>query len=170
MAVLTKNYANASILLLMGRSLAELLAASHKAVENDNYKTLDILHHLTAGVKAYASELQYNGLDELRQTCGGAGFLLTSGLASWWAEGAPTPTYEGVNVLMYQQSAKLLFKNCQKALQGKKLSDFFAYLGTADALLAKSKTAEHDFSDLGFLEDALAFRAASNALELHQAI
>jgi len=53
----------------------------------------------------------YNGLDEMRQACGGAGFLLSSGVASWWGDCAPLPTFEGVNVVMFQQASSLLLKN-----------------------------------------------------------
>ena len=53
-------------------------------------------------MKALGTELVYVGMDELRQACGGAGFLLSSGIADSWNEVAPFPTYEGVNVIMYQ--------------------------------------------------------------------
>jgi alkylation response protein AidB-like acyl-CoA dehydrogenase len=52
-------------------------------------------------MKAMATDMVYFGSDELRQACGGAGFLLSSGIADLWADGAASPTYEGVNVLMY---------------------------------------------------------------------
>ena len=46
--------------------------------------------------------MQYRGIDEMRQSCGGAGFLMSSGLASMWVDNAPLVTYEGVNVMMTQ--------------------------------------------------------------------
>ena len=49
-----------------------------------------------------------------------------------WAELAPNPTYEGVNVIMYQQSSRMLFKQAEKIKQGKSLIDFFAYLMKSD--------------------------------------
>ena len=71
---------------------------------------LDILHHFSAGLKALTSELVYVGVDELRQACGGAGYPLSSGIADLWAEFSPFPTFEGVNAVMYQQSARMLLK------------------------------------------------------------
>jgi len=53
-------------------------------------------------MKALVTDFSYVGIDELRQACGGAGFLLSSGIADWWGEAAPFPTFEGVNVIMYQ--------------------------------------------------------------------
>ena len=75
---------------------------------------LEVLHHLTAGMKAFYTENVYNGTDELRQACGGAGFLMASGIADLWAEGSPTPTFEGVNNVMYQQCSRLLLKEATK--------------------------------------------------------
>ena len=42
----------------------------------------------------------YKGVDELRQACGGAGWLMSSGIADIWAEQGPFPTFEGVNVVL----------------------------------------------------------------------
>ena len=35
-------------------------------VEEDNFKPLELLHHLTSGAKALGTEMMYNGVDELR--------------------------------------------------------------------------------------------------------
>ena len=87
-------------------------------------------------MKALGTEIVYNGLDELRQACGGAGFLLSSSIADTWAESAPFPTFEGVNVIMYQQSSRMLLKQAEKIKRGKSLIDFFAYLMKSDELLS----------------------------------
>ena len=71
---------------------------------------LDILHHFSAGMKALGAEITYIGADELRQACGGSGWLLSSGIAHLWGEQGPFPTFEGVNVVMYQQSSRMLLK------------------------------------------------------------
>jgi acyl-CoA oxidase len=62
---------------------------------------LDVLHHLASGIKAFATEAMYIGCDEMRQCCGGAGYLMSSGVAQTWADASPFPTFEGVNVVMY---------------------------------------------------------------------
>lgn len=69
-------------------------------MKEDNFKMLDILHHLTSGIKAVVTEMVYKGMDELRQGCGGAGFLMSSGIAEGWVDYAPLVTLEGVNVVM----------------------------------------------------------------------
>jgi alkylation response protein AidB-like acyl-CoA dehydrogenase len=42
---------------------------------------LDVLHHLASGIKAFATEAMYIGCDDMRQCCGGAGYLMSSGVA-----------------------------------------------------------------------------------------
>ena len=63
---------------------------------------MNLLHHITAGIKSIATEMQYIANDELRQACGGAGYTLASGIAYHFLVNSPLPTYEGVNVLMLQ--------------------------------------------------------------------
>lgn len=108
---------------------------------NGSFKLLDILHHFSSGMKALATDMSYNGCDELRQACGGAGFLNSSGIADVWAEQGPFPTFEGVNVIMYQQSSRMLLKQATRVKNGKAPTDFFAYLGKMEELLQSRSTA-----------------------------
>jgi len=87
---------------LAGSSLNDIHLQAMSEFNEGDFKSLDILHHLTAGVKSMATEMCYVGLDEMRQSCGGAGFLLSSGIADWWSDIAPFPTFEGVNAVMAQ--------------------------------------------------------------------
>lgn len=48
--------------------------AQRQINEDNNFKLLDVLHHFTSGLKAFATEQQYVGMDEMRQCCGGAGY------------------------------------------------------------------------------------------------
>ena len=100
MEILGKNLGNAIVIFLVSKKIEELHQQCGEEFKDDNFKNLDLLHHLTAGVKSYATEMCYVGLDEMRQACGGAGFLLTSGIADWWSDIAPFPTFEGANPVM----------------------------------------------------------------------
>jgi len=71
---------------------------------------MDLLHHVTAGFKALQTAYSYQGLDELRQACGGAGYTTASRMVDLWADVASTVTLEGVNVIMFQQSSRFLIK------------------------------------------------------------
>ena len=86
MDTLGKNLSLGVVMQLVTGDLAAMELQSGKEVENGSFKLLDILHHFSSGVKALFTELCYVGTDELRQACGGAGFLLSSGIADWWAE------------------------------------------------------------------------------------
>ena len=93
------------------------------------------MHHLTAGVKGFATDMCYFGLDEMRQACGGAGFLLSSGIADHWVDIAPFPTFEGSNPVMINQASRLIFKNIRKVFNGKTPKGHFEYLAKIDDLL-----------------------------------
>ena len=134
MDILGSNLAETFALQLSARNVEEIQIESNKQVDQGSFKLLDVLHHFTSGFKAYSTETSYYGIDKLRQACGGAGFLLSSGLADWWGDIAPYPTFEGVNVVMFQQSSRMLFKNVKKVRAGKTPRGLFAYLGKKDQL------------------------------------
>lgn len=71
-------------------------------LKNNEFGRLDILHHLSAGFKATFSRIAYDGIDQCRQACGGAGFSAHSGLPSLQVDYAPNTTYEGDNTVMLQ--------------------------------------------------------------------
>ena len=82
MAVLGPNLANCIVLALSARMIKSLsLKATDLILKNNSFKLLDVLHHFTSGMKALSTEYSYRGLDELRQCCGGAGFMMNSGIA-----------------------------------------------------------------------------------------
>ena len=113
-------------------------------------------------MKALVTEFAYNGFDELRQATGGAGYLSSSGFADWFQETAAFPTFEGVNNVMYQQSARLLLKNASDVAKGKAPHPFFAYLGKMQELLSTKSgaTSVEQFLNPDHLERALATRSA----------
>ena len=162
MDTLAKHLCISLVIHLTTYDLINLEVQSTKEVQNGNFHLLDILHHLSAGLKALCSELGYVGLDELRQACGGAGWLSSSGIADKWAEHGPFPTFEGVNVIMYQQSSRMLFKQVAKVMKGKNPDDFFAYLGNSDLLSGtKSQaTTVAEFLEPDHIQKAMAVRAA----------
>jgi len=79
-------------------------------MKTGNFGLLDLGHHLSSGYKASYTRIVYDGLDTIRQSCGGAGFLNWSGLPSLQTDYAPNTTYEGDNTVMHQQSARLILK------------------------------------------------------------
>ena len=56
MATLAPHLANGIIIQLTHKDVLELNRLSDEAVKNDDFKLLDLLHHLTSGLKAWCSE------------------------------------------------------------------------------------------------------------------
>lgn len=96
---------------------------------------LEIIHHLSAGFKAYMTDYTYIAMDEMRQACGGSGYHMASGVASNWANNAPLVTYEGVNTVMMQQSARLLLKQMKVLASGKRSQGYMSYLNDVESLI-----------------------------------
>ena len=171
MDTIGKHLSIALTLNLVIQDLIGLELQSSQEVKNGSFKLLDVLHHFSSGMKALVTDYNYVGLDELRQACGGAGFLLSSGIADWWAESAPFPTYEGVNVIMYQQSSRMLLKQATRIKAGKAPShEFFNYLAKADELVAGQSGAitVEQFMEPDHIQRALATRAIVMILRVHK--
>lgn len=120
----------------------ELINESNLKVEEGNFKLLDILHHFTSGLKSISTEMMYRGTDELRSSCGGAGFHVASGLVTGFTDHAPLATFEGVNTLMSQQSARFLFKQVKKTKRGKKCKNYFEYINNLTELISSKSAAK----------------------------
>lgn len=108
-----------------------------KDIQSDNFQLLEVMHHLSSGFKSFYTPITYNGLDNLRQACGGAGFLSWSGFPLIVADYAPNTTYEGDNTVMAQQSARFLIKNLKKIEKGKKATGILEYLNSIPTLINK---------------------------------
>ena len=141
----------------------DLLVDSNNRCLNGDFSMIDILHHFTSGFKSMCANYAYYGIDELRQACGGAGYTLSSGIADTWNDIAPYSTFEGVNVVMTQQSSKYLFKQIKKVSQGKKSEGFFSYINDLEKLCNLKQTADNiaDFGTLKNLDKCMAVNAAA---------
>lgn len=73
-----------------------------KEVLDGNFNLLDYSHHISSGQKAFFTKIAYEGIENLRQLCGGAGFSAWSGLPGLIGDYAPNVTFEGDNTLMAQ--------------------------------------------------------------------
>jgi len=121
-----------------------------------------VSHHLSAGFKSLFTQITYEGIDVLRQSCGGAGFSAWSGLPHLVQLYAPNTTFEGDNTLMAQQSSRLILKNFVNIKRGNDASGLFSYLNDAEKL-CKSKCSAYNKEQIlnhDVLEEALKVRAA----------
>ncbi|CDW74570.1 acyl-oxidase family protein [Stylonychia lemnae] len=129
---------------------------------NNDFGNLELLHHITSGYKSVFTTLSYDAIDEIRQSCGGAGFLSWSSLPSLQQDFAPNTTFEGDNTVMLQQAARLIMKNVTLVMKGKKPHEFFAHLELIKDLPVANKTLSSvsEVLELEYLDLALATRAA----------
>eukprot|EP01133_Synstelium_polycarpum_P003600 gene3600-4124_t len=81
--------------------------------EKDNRKDKEI-HVLASGLKAYASWSARNALQDCREACGGQGFLSDNLVGIFKSEIEIYTTFEGDNVLMYQQVAKFILTEARR--------------------------------------------------------
>ena len=58
-------------------------------IKQGNFQTLDMLHHLTSGLKSIYSQMCYESIDIIRQNCGGAGYSVWSGLPQLFLDYSP---------------------------------------------------------------------------------
>ena len=77
-------------------------------VKVGKFDDLEVLHHLTSGMKSAYTTICMDGLTVIRQSLGGAGYSAWSSLPHLIDEFSQCPTAEGDNTVMAQQCARLL--------------------------------------------------------------
>lgn len=100
----------------------------NKEVKIGKFKTLDVLHHFTAGLKSLYSQITYDGIELIRVNCGGAGYSSWSFLPQLYSDYSPVPVYEGDNTVMAQQTLGYIQKKVLKIGKGEPAKGLFAYL------------------------------------------
>ena len=79
-------------------------------LERGDQKSLQELHILTSGLKALTTRVAADGIEECRKCCGGNGYLVASGIPTLLSDYLPSCTYEGDNMVLHQQVARVLIK------------------------------------------------------------
>ncbi|KAL8834117.1 MAG: hypothetical protein Q9170_003920 [Blastenia crenularia] len=116
------------ILSLMAQAYALLFSAKAstaiyqdvvaRQIEGD-HSTLPYGHAVTAALKAYSTQVAFDGAEDARKCCGGYGYSVLSGFPSIVGTLAPMPTLEGENYVMYQQTARYLLKAATAIKEGR---------------------------------------------------
>ena len=86
------------------------------------------LHATTAGLKGLCCERASLGIEDCRKACGGAAYLLASGIAALEQDYKWRATAEGDTVVMLLETAKFLLKQVQLARTGATLTGLAACL------------------------------------------
>ena len=67
------------------------------------------LHAQSSGLKALLSDMSTSLIEVCRRSCGGHGYLMSSGVAENMASSLVLVTIEGENTVLFLQTAKLVF-------------------------------------------------------------
>ncbi|KAL6861361.1 hypothetical protein ACP4OV_017061 [Aristida adscensionis] len=116
-------------------------------LEAKDFSTLQEAHACTAGLKAVTTSVTADAIEECRKLCGGHGYLNSSGLPELFAVYVPACTYEGDNVVLLLQVARILMKAVSQLASGKQPVGTMAYMGKVQYLMqCKSAVNTEDIS------------------------
>lgn len=98
------------------------LKIRQKADADPECDELNELHSMLSSVKAVASWLSLQVVQECRESCGGLGISLYTAIARYKGYQDVHATWEGDNNVLIQQTAKYILKVLQKSFKGQKIT------------------------------------------------
>ncbi|KAI9720645.1 MAG: hypothetical protein M1812_002825 [Candelaria pacifica] len=122
--------------------------------QGDN-STLPYCHITMAGMKAYATQVAADGVEDARKCCGGHGFSLLSGMPELVVTVTPCATLEGENHVMYQQVARYLSKQATIVKNGGQPDAPISYLSQGREVLLSSNDLRCTAKGDDFLDPAV---------------
>ncbi|KAF2260677.1 acyl-CoA oxidase [Lojkania enalia] len=151
--------------------------------DKGNDMFLPYTHSLTAGLKAWSTQIASDGAEDARKCCGGHGYLMIAGLGEIVATVTVLATLEGENYVMWQQVSRYLFKCLDYLAQGKSIDPQMAYLRDGNQQFSSSgrplsrmssitlgATSEADFADSNIQLAIYRHRAVRLALAAYTAV
>ena len=93
-----------------------------------NFENLGTLHTESACFKVFTSKMLQDGVEVLRQCCGGHGFSVWSGLPHLFQEACARVTYDGENHMLFLQTSKRLLKHMGEILKTKTTHPNYQFL------------------------------------------
>ncbi|XP_073430228.1 peroxisomal acyl-coenzyme A oxidase 2-like isoform X1 [Dendrobates tinctorius] len=123
-----------------GKYVAKFFNDVSGKIRKENFSLLPELHALTAGMKAFATEMCSNGVEICRKACGGHGYSLYSGIPSLYTGVTASCTYEGENTVLHLQVARFLLKCFAGAQSGTPIPTSTAYLSSPPASGCHART------------------------------
>ncbi|XP_070533127.1 peroxisomal acyl-coenzyme A oxidase 1-like [Ptychodera flava] len=120
--------------------------------------SLQELHGLSAGMKAFSSLATNWGLEVLRLSCGGHGYSQASGFPRIYGVATALVTVEGEYSVLMLQTARYLVKCVARPASGEKLPHSIAYLTTTPESKCPA-ISENNVLDLKMLVNAYRHRA-----------
>ena len=97
-------------------------------VHQDPRESTPYIHAIVSGLKAYATQKAADGAEDARKCCGGQGYAVLSGLPDIVALVTPQCSWEGDNIVLYQQTARYLMRSVHSIHQGKDTHPSMSYI------------------------------------------
>ncbi|GAA5942284.1 hypothetical protein JCM1841_002805 [Sporobolomyces salmonicolor] len=150
-----------------GKEMFRLYSLNQTAMEGGDFTLLADVHASSSGLKSLCTIMASGAIEECRRACGGHGFSLAGGLASFYADYLPQVTWEGDSYMLTQQCGRYLFKtfrtlladrNAPMSKENRTRDYILKYIANPEAK-ARAKYAG-DLADPQFFIDAFGHRAA----------
>lgn len=112
------------------------------------------MHTILSGLKALYCNTAYEGIKQIRETCGAAGFSHLSSIPNIIDLISSYVTLEGDSVVMNIQTARSLLKSGRKVIQtGKPLNQLLEYILDLKVILEKGKDFKCDATSPEFFKN-----------------
>lgn len=147
------------------KCMADYLTKLHREItmegKKGDFERAPELHALSCCLKAVCTNEAAKATETCRLSCGGHGFLHSSGLDDNYRNATAAQTYEGENTVMLLQTARFLIKSFKSARNGEKLTEGVLYLN--DFIKRNGKREFFDDSVRGILRAVQAAAAGKTA-------
>lgn len=120
------------LFLWSGRSIRDYLKRVVDAISNGDdaaAEEMPDLHATCGGLKAICTTMASEAIEDARKSCGGQGFMRSSGIADLSGNYVGTVTAEGEAVILALQTARFLIKSVDAIKKGKRVTGSVTYLG-----------------------------------------
>ncbi|XP_067631927.1 acyl-coenzyme A oxidase 1 [Eurosta solidaginis] len=125
--------ANGIALALSSKYIWENYDLTLKEIAAGDYSRMQDMHILSCALKVLSTTDGSFGVERLRLSCGGHGFLTSTNFHTIYGNCVAAYTYEGENTVLLLQVGRYLVKAWAKLTQGKKISPIVAYFeGASD--------------------------------------
>jgi len=114
-----------------GRWINEFLTRVQRAVSEGDESAADELpelHASCAGLKVWATMYAHDSMEDMRKSCGGQGFLRSSGLGDIVTNFGVAVTGEGEQVILSMQAARYVIKAVKEVKAGRPVAGTVTYL------------------------------------------
>lgn len=172
---LMKNLSSAYVIWFAGKWIVDFLSQTegkNMGIIKDTSLLKEIMA-TSAGIKSMTSYMATIGIEELRKSCGGNGYLLHSGIAAIACDYLWQVTAEGDYTILALLTGSHILKSLGKIFGGLKLQgimEYFNVIGEEEFLLSKVKPSgmkrSTEYMNLNYLLELFKYRSLEKNVEI----